>query len=83
MSSKRRDERVAEAVGMYAIDLAVGLADQPGRLGEITEQAVDSSSVAAATSKPISADSYPGATVLPAPSRWRVCALDRCRIFVR
>ena len=50
MSSKRRDERVAEAVGMYAIDLAVGLADQPGRLGEITEQAVDSSSVAAATS---------------------------------
>ena len=42
---QRRDESVAEAVGMDAIDLVVALADQPGGLGELTEQAVDGLSV--------------------------------------
>ena len=38
---QRRDEGVAEAVGVDAIDLVVAVADQPGGLGELTEQAVD------------------------------------------
>jgi hypothetical protein len=38
---QRRDERVAEAVGVDAVDLVIAAADQPGGLGELTEQAVD------------------------------------------
>ena len=44
-AQQRRDERVAQAVGVRAIDLVIALADQPGRVGELLEQPVDRSAV--------------------------------------
>ena len=38
---QERDEGVAQAVRVHAVDLVVALADQPGLLGELAEQAVD------------------------------------------
>ena len=38
---QERDEGVAEAVGVDAVDLVVALADEPGLLGELAEQPVD------------------------------------------
>jgi hypothetical protein len=35
-----RDEGVTEAVGVDAIDLVVGVADQAGRLGKLAEETV-------------------------------------------
>ena len=49
---QRRDEGVAEAVGVDANDLVVTPADQPGGLGEFTEHAVDRLAVEGARAAP-------------------------------
>ena len=40
-----RDKGLAETVGVHAVNLVVRLADKPGGVGELTEQAVDRPSV--------------------------------------